>query len=309
MATMGWNEAELLRWLARRPRPARVRGSWGHDAAVLHGLRGDPVVCADQVVEGVHAERGTSGRHLGRKAAGRALSDLAATGAEPVALLLCLAAPRSEGAARLRAVITAVDAKGREHGAPLVGGDLAGTRGALRLAVTALGRFPARRRPPGRDRARPGDLVLLSGPTGGSRRGRHLDPRPRLELGRCLAAHGVHALMDVSDGLALDLARLARASGVRIDLERVPVHRDALLLTGGDARRARRRALDDGEDHELLATLPRAAWAVLERRLRRRFAGLEVVGRVRRGHGLWLATEDGGRLAPWSGAGGFVHGA
>jgi len=309
MAAMGWNEAELLRWLARRPKPARVRGSWGHDAAVLHGLRGDPVVCADQVVEGVHAERGTAGRRLGRKAAGRALSDLAATGALPVALLLCVAAPLDERAARLRAVIAAVDAKGRAHGAPLVGGDLASTRGPLRLAVTALGRFPPRTRPPGRDRARPGDLVLLSGPTGGSRRGRHLEPRPRLALGHFLALHGVHALMDVSDGLALDLARLARASGVRIDLERVPVHRDALWMAGGDARRARRRALDDGEDHELLATLPPATWSAHGARLRRRFPGLELIGRVRRGRGLWLAREDGGRLEPWSGKGGFVHGA
>src|SRR5262245_21021586 len=227
---MGWNEAELLHWLARRPRPARVRGSWGHDAAVLQRLRGDPVVCADQVVEGVHAATGTPGRALGRKAAGRALSDLAATAARPEALLLCLAAPLDERAARLRAVIAAVDEKGREHGAPLVGGDLSSTRGPLRLAVTALESFPPRRRPPGRDRARPGDLVLASGPTGGSLLGRHLDPVPRLAVAEFLYARGARALMDVSDGLALDLTRLARASRVRIDLEEVPIHPDALRL-------------------------------------------------------------------------------
>jgi thiamine-monophosphate kinase len=305
---MGWNEAELLRWLARRPAPARLRGSWGHDAAALLALHGTPVLCADQVVEGVHAERGTSGRQLGQKAAGRALSDLAATGARPEALLLCIAAPPGESAARLRAVIRAVDATGRAHGAPLVGGDLSGSPGPLRLAVTAFGGFRQARRPPGRDQARPGELLLVSGPLGGSRAGRHLAPAPRIELGEFLCAAGVGALMDVSDGLALDLQRLAAASRVRIDLEHVPIHEDARQIAGGDARRARLHALTDGEDHELLATLTPVRWQRVRAKAERRFPGLEVIGRVRAGHGLWVAGPAAGSFAPWRGRGGFVHG-
>src|SRR5262245_16010998 len=128
-AAMGWSEAELLSWLARRARPARLVGSPGHDAAVLRPLGARVVACCDQVIEGVHAEPGASGRGLGRKAAGRALSDLAATAARPEALLLALAAPRGERASRLRAAIEGVHEKAREHGAELVGGDLAAHSG------------------------------------------------------------------------------------------------------------------------------------------------------------------------------------
>ncbi|MEQ1892463.1 MAG: thiamine-phosphate kinase, partial [Planctomycetota bacterium] len=239
---MGWSEARLLEWLARRAPPRGLVGSRGHDAAVLRALRGRPVLCCDHVVEGVHAERGTSGRVLGRKAAGRALSDLAATAARPVALLLALAAPRDTRESRLRAVIEGVDAKAREHGAELVGGDLTSTRGALTISVSALGVFERAGRPPGRDRARAGELVLVTGALGGSRLGRHLEPEPRFEAAHFLAQAGARALMDVSDGLALDLARLARASRVRIDLERVPVHRAALRAARGEVARAREHA-------------------------------------------------------------------
>lgn len=310
---MGWNEAELLDWLRRRPRPAGLRGSQGHDAAVLERLSGFPVVCADQVVEGVHTQPGCPGRILGRKAAGRALSDLAATAARPRALVLCIAAPAREKAARLRAVIEGVDEKAREHGAALVGGDLTRTTGALCLGVSALGSLAGRRRAPGRDRAKPDDLVLLSGPVGGSGLGRHLDPMPRLALGAFLHAHGARVLMDVSDGLALDLARIAEASGVRIDLERVPIHRDARRAARRSGRSPRQHALDDGEDHELLATLAPRAWRALAAQASWRYSALTVIGRVRPGRGLWIASGEtrgagGPLLLPWSGHGGWIHG-
>lgn len=309
MGRMGWNEAEILRWLRLRARPAVLFGSLGHDAAVLRRLAGRPVVCSDQVVEGVHAEVGCPGRTLGRKVAGRALSDLAATAARPCALLLCIAAPRAEHARRLRAVIEGVDEKAREHGAELVGGDLTETRGSLALAVTALGSFSGRGRPPGRDRARPGELVLVSGPVGGSRLGRHLEPRPRFEAAEFLNAHGARALMDVSDGLALDLARLAEASGVRIDLEHVPIHADARRAARSSGRTPRAHALADGEDYELLATLAPRAWRAASARAARLFPALTVIGRVRAGRGLWLAAAEGRALQRWDGRGGWIHGA
>jgi thiamine-monophosphate kinase len=154
--------------------------------------------------------------------------------------------------------------------------------------------------------------VLVTGPLGGSRRGRHLDPRPRFDAAAFLVAHGARALMDVSDGLALDLARLAAASGVRIDLERVPVHADATRMARTSGRTPRAHALGDGEDHELLATLAPRAWAAAAGAAARRFPELAVIGRVRRGKGLWLARDDGGTLARWTwegaGRGGWIHG-
>lgn len=307
----GWNEAQLLRWIRRRPRPVILAGSQGHDAAVLRRTRERPVVCCDQVVEGIHAAAGCAGRKLGRKAAGRALSDLAATAARPQAVLLCIAASRTERARRLQDVIVGVDEMARAHGAELVAGDLSVSPGPLRLAVSALGTLGGRRPPPGRDRARPGQLVLASGSFGGSRLGRHLEPCPRFEVAEFLHAHGAGAMMDVSDGLALDLSRLAEASGVRIDLEHVPIHPDARRAARTSGRSPRDHALTDGEDHELLVTLPRVAWRRLEDRAARRFPGLVVIGSVHRGRGLWLASEAAGEeeaLHRWDGQGGWIHG-
>jgi len=212
-------------------------------------------------------------------------------------------------------VIEGVHAKALEHGAELVGGDLTTTRGPLALTVTALGRYLGKGTPPGRDRARPGDWILVSGALGGSGLGRHLDPIPRIEVGRFLHAHGARALMDVSDGLALDLSRLAEASGVRIDLERVPVHPDALRAARRSGRTARTHALHDGEDHELLASLSPVRWAAASAQARRRFPALQVIGRVREGRGLWLAADGSSErlgepeLRPWDGKGGWIHGA
>ena len=319
-----WSEARLHAWLARRPRARSgpLTGSVGHDAAVLGRLAGRAVVCTDHTIEGVHVEPGTSARLVGRKAAARALSDLAATAARPVALVLALAAPRGTSERRLRALIEAVDGEAARHGAALVGGDLSTTSGPLALCVAALGVLNGRKRPPGRDRARVGDLVLLGGPVGGSALGRHLTIEPRFALARFLFERGARVLMDVSDGLARDLARIAERSGVRIDLERVPIHRDARALARRNGTSALEHALSDGEDHELLATLAPRAWARIRADAARRFPALAVVGRVRRGSGLWIPRRKETRpararrsrapetveLEPWDGRGGWLHG-
>ena len=140
---MAWNEDSLHRWLARRPR-SRVAVDFGNDASVLASALRRPVACVDAVVDGVHFEHGTPARLAGAKACARALSDLAATGAEPRAVLLALRAPRSEREVRLRALIAAVDETARAHGAALVGGDTTCAEGPLALTVTALGEFVAR---------------------------------------------------------------------------------------------------------------------------------------------------------------------
>jgi thiamine-monophosphate kinase len=295
---MAWSEDSLHRWLARTSAPS--------DAAVLPALRGRPVVCCDTCIEGVHFERTTAPRAAGGKAARRALSDLAATGATPRALLLALSAPRTASEARLRGLIEGVRAAARAAGADLVGGDVACHAGPLHLAVSALGEYELHGAPPARSRARAGDLVLLTGPVGGSRLGRHLDFEPRFAEGRFLARAGAHAMMDVSDGLAWDLHRLARAAGVRIELElaAVPVHRDA-RRAGGDALE---HALHDGEDHELIACIAPADWRRCAARARKAFPRLVVVGRVRRGVGLVLLDARGSPRRWRPGEGGWSHG-
>ena len=289
----GFSEERLHRWLAARRAPEGLVGSRGHDAAVLRAPAGRLVCCADQTIEGVHFEPEANPRRVGHKAVARVLSDLAATAAEPLGVLLTVRAPAATSEGWIKAVIGALDASGRRYGAPLVGGDLAAAPGPRALSVSGFGRLDTRRAPPGRDRARVGDVLLATGPFGGSRLGRHLRIRPRLEEGRWLYRAGAGGLMDVSDGLALDLTRLARASGVRIELETVPVHPDARRLSRASGRSPEEHALSDGEDHELLATLAAPRWRRLESQARERFPKMRVIGRVRAGRGVWRASQEG----------------
>lgn len=305
---MSWSEDSIHRWLGRLAKPEILRGSRGHDAAVLTRTKGREVCCVDQTIEGVHFESAAPPAKVGFKAAGRSLSDLAATAAVPRALLLAISAPRDCSEQWIRSVIGAVSKRGAEFGAELVAGDLAAAPGPRSICVTALGEFCGRGRPPGRDRIRPGDVLVSTGPLGGSRSGRHLRIVPRVAEGQWLAARGARALMDVSDGLALDLWRMARASNVRILLEAAPIHRDAKRAAKSSGQTATWHALHDGEDHELLAALSLARWNAIKKAPR----GLELhlLGRASEGAGLELAAgllcEEASDWRPADG--GYLHG-
>jgi len=246
-------ETGLLRELDRRGLARGIE----HDAAQLEdGL----VVTQDALVEDVHFKLAwTTYSELGYKAAAVNLSDLAASGAEPLALLVTLGAP---GKTEVDDVLD-LYAGLNEPGVPVVGGDT--TRAErLYLSVTALGRSE---RVPGRDGARPSDLLVVTGPLGAAgaafREGRHARPPLRLEEGRRLAAVA-HALTDISDGLAVDAGRLAARSGCRIEieLEQVPLAEGATVDD-----------LGFGEDYELLAATPDAL-------------GFAVIGRCEEGEGV-----------------------
>ena len=111
------------------------------------------------------------------------------------------------------------------------------------FSVAALGELRSKGQPPSRDRVRAGDLILLTGPVGGSRLGRHLRIRPRIDEGRWLWQKGARAMTDLSDGLARDVARLADRSGVAIDIEQVAIHRDARRAARSSGRSALEHAL------------------------------------------------------------------
>ena len=301
---MAWSEDVLHRWLAGLHWPRGLAGSRGHDAAVLHDLGGRPVICVDQCIEGVHFTAETDRRAAGAKAVLRALSDLAATASTPRAVTLAVRAPESWSEGELEAVILGARQAAVDHGAELVAGDLSMAPGAAGLSVTALGTLEGSGVPVGRDRAQPGQQVWLTGPVGGSlNSGRHLRIAPRLAAGRALARAGATAMMDVSDGLALDLFRLARASGMAIELDAdaIPVHPDAEGGPGLAAGSALFHALHDGEDHELLACLPATGSG--------RALDLPggVIGTVTEGAGLWVSSA-GVRFEWRPGCGGWIHG-
>jgi thiamine-monophosphate kinase len=233
-----------------------------HDAAEIGGL----VVTQDALVEGVHFRSDLlSWRDLGFRAAAVNLSDLAASGAEPLALVVALGLPPEAPVADVVELYEGLN----EPGVPVRGGDTTRAERVF-LSVTALGRSA---RVPGRAGARPGDLVVVTGPLGAAgaafREGRLARPPLRLEEGRRLAEVAT-AMLDVSDGLGRDAGHVARRSGRRLEiaLEQVPLAAGATIDD-----------LGFGEDYELLATTPDAL-------------GFPVIGRVREGEGVVL-TLDG----------------
>ena len=242
-----------------------------HDAALLGT---DLVVTQDALVEGVHFRFDwIEWRELGFRAAAVNLSDLAASGAMPEALLVTLAVPARTETADVVALYEGI----AETGVPVVGGDTTAAETAV-ISVTALGRSE---RVPGRAGARPGDLLVVTGPLGAAgaafRAGAYLRPPLRVDEGRLLARRA-HALLDISDGLAVDAGHIARRSGVRVvlELEDVPLASGATVAD-----------LGFGEDFELLAAVADAE-------------GLPVVGRVLAGEGVGLLREgEPYELAGW----------
>ena len=227
-------ELGLLAELERR----RLVSGIEHDAAVVDGL----VVTQDALVEGVHFRLDwISWRDLGFRAVAVNLSDLAASGAEPAGLIVSFGAP---GDTRADDVFELYEGIG-EAGVAVVGGDTTRAESIV-LSVTALGHSE---RVPGRAGARPGDVLVVTGPLGAAgaafRAGLFVRPPIRLEEGKRLARHAT-AMLDISDGLAQDASHIAARSDVRcvLELERVP------LAEGAD-----HADLGFGEDYELLAAL------------------------------------------------------
>jgi thiamine-monophosphate kinase len=257
---MRLSELGELGLLAELERRGLAQGIEDDTAELGDGL----VVTQDALVENVHFRLDwTTWGELGYKAAAVNLSDLAAAGAVPEALLVTLAVPGETDVDDVLELYAGLN----EPGVRVAGGDT--TRaGALTLAVTAVGRSE---RVPGRAGARPGDVLVVTGPLGAAgeafRRKRHARPPLRLEEGRRLAGVA-NALTDISDGLAVDAAHIAERSGCRlvIDLEDVPLAEDAT-----------QEDLGFGEDYELLAATPDPL-------------GFPVIGRCEAGAGVEIRS-------------------
>ena len=303
-------EDELVAYLRRRigPHPSLCMGI-GDDAAILRlAGDGDCVVTVDMLMDHVDFELAEADpRRVGRKALAVNLSDLAAMAASPLAGVVALALPRVGGMALAVALYEGLLPLAERYGLAIAGGDTNSWNGPLAISITLLGRVTPRG-PLLRRGARPGDRIVVTGAFGGSILGHHFDFDPRLDESLLLnERYELHAGIDVSDGLSIDLARLAAESqcGAVVETSAVPISAAARQLAdrAPDGPPALEHALADGEDFELILAVPPEE---AERMLSDQPLGvpLTVIGEFIEAPGLWQRDARGRRPLP---ARGFLH--
>lgn len=277
------------------------------DVALLRvSARKELVLKTDSTIEAVHFLKADPPEQVAQKALRRALSDLAAKGAEPIGYLLAIALPNWVRVPWLARFVKGLQSDQRRYEISLLGGDTARSDGPLCIAVTMLGRMPGHALPR-RNRAAPGQLVFVSGTVGDAGLGlallkkgkrvpsapikRYRLPEPRLALGRVLGGLA-RASIDVSDGLLADLGHVAEASSVRIEIAaaRIPLSRAVKKHWGSNALA---RAVGAGDDYEIAFTCSARDKAKVLAAARKARTRLSEIGVVRKGRGVALLDGDG----------------
>ena len=306
------NEFELIAKLTHSlPTNRAVVVGAGDDCAVLDLGMADKLFLfkTDAIVEGIHFTKETPPEKIGRKALARCLSDIAAMAGTPEAALVTLGLPRDFDPAFVEKIYAGLNELAHRHGVAIVGGETT-TNPVVLLNIALLGHSP-RGKCVLRSGAEAGDAIFVTGELGGSLAGRHLDFEPRLAEARWLAENfSLHAMIDLSDGLAGDLRHIVNASKVGAELLKpaIPVSRDAKLAakSGDAAKPALVAALTDGEDFELLFTVAaKDAVPVLDA-WKTKFpkTKLSCIGKITAGSGI--ALRDGRGVQPLS-VQGYAH--
>jgi thiamine-monophosphate kinase len=318
-------EFELLARIRERlpPPGPQLRLGSGDDGAISLP-EGATVTSVDALVDGVHFRREWSGlAQIGHKALAAALSDLAAMGARTGEAYVVLGVPEDLDEDDCLELLDGLAALAARTGTSLAGGDV--TRApALTLAVTVVGHADDPSDLVPRSGARPGDALVVTGELGGAAAGlallerpedvrshffpdsgkkcertgllaRQLEPEPRLEAGRALAAAGATAMIDLSDGLGGDARHLAATSGVglRIDAGALPLAAGVAAVADAIGVDPLDLAIGGGEDYELLAALPGAGVAKATREVAAGGTALTLIGEVVAGKGTEIRLPDG----------------
>jgi thiamine-monophosphate kinase len=300
-------EFDLIAGFRSRSDPSpRVLLGIGDDCASLRFTPGHEVlVTTDMLMDGRHFRlENVTPEEIGYKAMAVNLSDIAAMAGQPIAAVVAVALPRGSAATIAPRIHLGLLDAARPFGVAIVGGDTNAWDGPLVVSVTILGEVA-----PGkavrRSGAKVGDVVLVTGPLGGSLLGRHLRPVPRIAVARRIVVLGpIHAMIDISDGLAADLGHILEESGslgATLDVAAIPIHADAHAMAAVDGRSALDHALNDGEDFELAFAAP----PELAARIRDQVKGIHQIGVITAGPGLRLRHPDG-RVATIT-ARGFDH--
>ncbi len=293
-------ENEFIRTLAKRfPVRLPVEVGIGDDGAVLNDPRAPrTIIVTDMLLDGIHFDLNrTSPRLAGRKAVAVNLSDIAAMACRPTAAFVSIAVPKSlrtSAADFLAELYGGIEELTEQYEFTLAGGDTNSWDGRLAINVCLTG-VPVGSHPVLRSGAQAGDVLFVTGALGGSlHQDRHLLFSPRLEIAEWLIRHvPVNAMMDISDGLSIDLLRLAEASGCSAVLDeiRIPIHADVPHSLPADERLV--AALGDGEDFELLFCIDRRQVVTLQREAVNAGIDLYQIGVVEAGAGCRIRDRNG----------------
>lgn len=248
----------------------------GDDCSVVDSGKMLTLLKTDAVVEGVHFLKETPARKVGWKAVARVLSDFAAMGGQPSELLITLALPKETPVRWVTDLYAGMARCLAKHGGVIAGGETTSLPSGAPGMISVAGRgLVPRKQLVMRSGGKPGDVIFVTGKLGGSLAGRHLSFTPRLEEAEWLTRNfKLRAMMDLSDGVAKDLPRLADMSdcGFQIDREAVPRNRGCSVDS----------ALGDGEDFELIFTTSAKTAGKLEAAWMAKFPklGLSRIGRL-----------------------------
>jgi thiamine-monophosphate kinase len=314
------DEFELIQRLTRGlPDNDAVVVGAGDDCSVLDMGAPDKLLLfkTDAVVEGIHFTKDSPPEKVGHKALGRCLSDIAAMAGTPTAALVTVGLPNKFDVKFIEGVYAGMNTLAKQHNVAIVGGETTTNPERILISVSLVGSVP-RGKALLRSCARQGDAIFVTGELGGSLAGKHLEFEPRLPEARWLAGHfSIHAMIDLSDGLAGDLRHVLKASGVGAELLKsaIPLSRAARSRARESAHNPPPQvggysplaaALTDGEDFELLFTLAGKHAVPLLDAWKKQFPKLKLscIGKIIAGDGIRI--RDKGSLQTLK-ANGYVH--
>jgi len=307
------NEFELIDLIRRSlpGNPSVVVGAGDDCAALELGRPGELLLFkTDAVVEGIHFTASTPPEKIGHKALARCLSDVAAMAGTPAAAVVTLALPREFDPLRIQAIYTGMNSLAGRYRVAIVGGETTTNPERLLISVAVLGTV-ANDKCVLRSGARAGDAIFVTGELGGSLAGKHLDFEPRVNEALWLTEHfHIHAMIDISDGLAGDLRHLLRANqlGAELHSDSIPISRVARLQAKAEspAKPPLLAALTDGEDFELLFTVASKDAVPLLDAWKKQFPQLRLtcIGKMTANSGVAIRDQHG--LKPLA-AHGYTH--
>jgi thiamine-monophosphate kinase len=295
------NEFELIARLTKSlPTNQNVVTGAGDDCAVLDFGLPDQLFLfkTDAVVEGIHFKKDAPPKKIGHKALARCLSDIAAMAGTPVAALVTIGLPENFEPGFVEKIYGGINALAQKHGVAIAGGETTMNPKCIFISIALLGTV-GRKKQILRSGAKAGDAIFVTGELGGSLVGKHLEFEPRLHEARWLAENfSIHAMIDLSDGLAGDLRHLLKSSHVGAELLKsaIPISRAAkeTARKNPSTKLPFIAALTDGEDFELLFTVASGDAVKLLDAWKKRFPklGLRCIGKITADENVTIRDKD-----------------